>query len=198
MRDGLLPTLFLALLVTACDSGPSPLTEAASSGLTEAERNALTLEVEETLGRLTEAMNAHDSERVMAFFRNSDDFLYLGCTGFMFGWDTFSRRVGRYYARSEDVTFQQEIVRTQVLSPTVAVVALRGSSTEAEAEALFLTEVLVREEDGRWLIAHEHESWPGCSPPSDPHPFTSEMPGMGEMGEMGDTAATSESGTERE
>ncbi len=187
MRYGIRLTAILALLPLACDAGSAPLTQT--------ERASIALEVEETLGRLTEAMNAHDSERVMGFFRNSDDFLYLGCTDFMFGWDTFSRLVGRYYSRSEDVTFQQEIVRTQVLSPTVAVVALRGSSTEAEAEALFLTEVLVREEDGRWLIAHEHESWPGCSPPSDPHPSTSEMPGMGEMA---DTAATREPGAERE
>ena len=195
MRDGLLLTLFLALLVTACDSGPSPLTEAVSSPVSEAERSALALEVEETLGELMEAMNAHDSERVLESFRNSDDFLYLGCTDFMSGWDTFSSRVGRYYSRSENVTFQQEIVRIQILSPTVAVVAVRGSSTEAEA--LFRTEVLVREEDGRWLITYEHESWPGCPPPSASHPGLSgsEMPGMGEMG---DTAATSEPGTERE
>jgi len=187
MRDGLPLIAFLALLVTACDSGPSPFTEA--------DRDVIALEVEETLGQLTEAMNAHDSERVMGFFRNSDDFLYLGCTSFILGWDTFSSMVGPYYPANPDVVFQQEVVRTQVLSPTVAVVAVRGSSTEAAA--LFWTEVLVREEDGRWLITHEHESWPGCSPPSPPHPFTSgsEMSGMVEMG---DTAATSEPGTERD
>jgi uncharacterized protein (TIGR02246 family) len=181
MREGLLLTVFLALFATACDSAPSPLTEG--------EREAIALEVEETLGQLTEAMNAHDSERVLAFFRNSDDFLYLGCTDFILGWEAFSRLLGPYYPANPDVVFQQEVVRTQVLSPTVAVAALRGSSTDAEA--LFWTEVLVREEDGRWLIAHEHESWPGCSPPSAPHPFTSgsEMPGMGEMG---DTTSTTE------
>ena len=181
MRVGLLSTVLLALLVTACDSAPPPLTEG--------ERDAIALEVEETLGQLTEAMNAHDSERVLGFFRNSDDFLYLGCTDFIMGWDSFSRILGPFYPANPDVVFQQEVVRTQVLSPTVAVVAVRGSSSQAEA--LFWTEVLVREEDGRWLIAHEHESWPGCSPPSTPHPFTSgsEMPGMGEMG---DTVATIE------
>ena len=179
MRYSIRLAAILALLPLACDAGSAPLTQT--------ERASIALEVEETLGQLTEAMNAHDSERVMGFFRNSDDFLYLGCTDFMFGWDTFSRLVGRLYSRSEDVTFQQEIVRIQVLSPAVAVVAVRGSSTEAEAEGTFLTDVLVREEDGRWLIAHEHESWPGCSPPSDPHPFTSEMPGMGELESTSDS-----------
>ena len=185
MRYSIRLAAILALLPLACDAGSAPLTQT--------ERDSLALEVEETLGQLTEAMNAHDSERVLGFFRNSDDFLYLGCTDFVLGWDTFSGRVGIYFSASEDVTFQQEIVRTQVLSPTVAVVALRGSSTEAEA--LFWTEVLVREEDGRWLIAHEHESWPGCSPSSEPHPFTSEMSGVGEMG---DTAAMYDPGTETE
>ena len=130
---------------------------------------ALAREVEETLGQLTEAMNAHDPERVLGFFTNSEEFLYLGCTDFMLGYRTFSTRVAPFYQNSLEVTFQQDVVRTQVLSPTVAVVALRGGSTEIEG--LFWTEVLVKE-DGRWLIAHEHASWPGCSPPTDPHPFT--------------------------
>ena len=189
MRARSLLTVFLALLVTSCDSGPPPVIRAASSPLTQAERDALALEVEETLGRLTDAMNAHDSERVLGFYRSSDEFLYLGCTDFMMSWDTYARIVGPYYAASRDVIYHQEVVRIQILSPTVAVVALRGGSTDAEA--LFWTEVMVRDEDGGWLIAYEHESWAGCSPPSDPHPFTSgsEMPGMGEMG---DTAATTE------
>jgi hypothetical protein len=91
------------------------------------------------------------------------------------GWEAFSSRVGVYYEANPEVEFHQEVLRVQVLSPTVAVAALTGGSSEAEA--LFWTEVLVREADG-WKIAHEHESWPGCSPPSSPHPFTvpGEMP----------------------
>jgi len=181
MRYGILLTVVLALLSAACDSGAPPMTQAQRDSTA-----LLVLEVEETISRLTEAMNAHDSEGVLEFYRNSEEFLFLGCTDFILGWDAYSRIVGPYYRRKEDVTFQQEVVRTQILSPTVAVVAVRGSSSAAEA--LFWTEVLVREEDGRWLIAYEHESWPDCSSPSAPHPFTSGGPDMG-LESMGETEA---------
>jgi hypothetical protein len=71
---------------------------------------------------------------------------------------------------------EQAVLFVQVLSPTVAVATLRGSSTEANA--LFWTEVLQKSEDGRWLITYEHESWPDCSTPRGPHIGTE---GMGEM-----------------
>lgn len=161
MRTGPFLSVALTLLSGACQ----PQAESFS----EAQRAVLAAEVEETLGQLTEAMNSHDPDRVLGYFRNSEEFLYLGCTDFLMGWGTFSSRVGPYYASDSTRSFQQDIVRTQVLSPTVAVVALRGSSSEADA--LFWTEVLVKE-NGRWVIAHEHESWPGCSPPSEAHPFT--------------------------
>ena len=164
------------LLTVACEPGSAPFGQA--------QKDAIALEVEETLAGLTEAMNAHDRDRVFAYFRNSEEFLYLGCTDILLGWDAYSRFAGPFYAANPDVTIQQGVVRTQVLSPTVAVVALRGSSTVSEA--LFWTEVLVKE-DGRWVIVHEHESWPGCSPPSEPHPFTTpgEMTGIGELDSMG-------------
>ena len=141
MRSGRSLIPFLVLLMAGCQSQ--------STSLSQEDRAALALEVEETLGRLTEAMNAHDPDRVLSFFRESDEFLYLGCTDFMLGYRTFSTRVGPFYQNSLDVTFQQDVVRTQVLSPTVAVVALRGGSSEVEA--LFWTEVLVRESDGEIL-----------------------------------------------
>jgi hypothetical protein len=174
MRYNALLASLSILLTAACDPVP----------FDQAQKDAIATEVEETLAGLTEAMNAHDSDRVFAYFRNSEEFLYLGCTDFLIGWDAYSRRAGPYYAANPDATVQQGVVRTQVLSPTVAVVALRGSSTLSEA--LFWTEVLVKE-DGRWVIAHEHESWPGCSPPSEPHPFTTmeEMPGMAELDSIG-------------
>jgi len=180
--------LFASTLILLPACGPGTET------LTEAQRNAIRAEVEETLVGLTEAMNAHDPDRVLAYFRDSEEFLYLGCTDFIMGWDAFSSRVGPYYTANRNVTFEQTIVRTQVLSPTVAVVALRGSSSDAEA--LFWTEVLVREKDGRWRISHEHESWPDCSAPSEPHPFTSggEMPGSAESGLPADTVLPPDSG----
>ena len=149
-----------------------PLAGACNQELVPFDQNLkaeIAAEVEETLADLTDAMNAHDSERVFEFFRTSEEFLYLGCTDFLFGFGAFSVRVGPFYDNNPEITFHQEVVRIQVLSPTVVVAALRGGSTEAEA--LFWTEVLVKEK-GKWLITHEHESWPGCSPPSGAHPFT--------------------------
>lgn len=173
MRNGIFLTLCLVLPLGAC--APEP------SAFTQEEKAAIAQEVEETLGQLTEAMNSHDQERIFGHFMQSEEFLYLGCTSFLLGFETFSSRIGPFYADNPEVTFQQEVVRIQVLSPAVAVAALRGGSTEAEA--LFWTEVLVRDEGGQWLIAHEHESWPGCPPPSGAHPLTSgsAMPGMGEL-----------------
>ena len=170
MQNVVFPATFLMLLTVACTPG--------GGGLDDTRKEALRSEVEETLAGLTEAMNGHDSEEVLEYFRESEEFLYLGCTDFLLGWEAFSRRAGMYYVANPEVVFQQEVVRIQVLSPTVAVAAIRGGSTDAEA--LFWTEVLVKE-DGNWVITHEHESWPGCSPPTAAHPFTT----MEEMTEMG-------------
>jgi hypothetical protein len=163
---------FLALsTAAACSQGHDPMDQA--------QEDALRVEVEETLAGLTQAMNAHDSDAVLGYFRESDEFLYLGCTEIVVGWDAFARRAAMYYVASPEVVFEQEVVRVQVLSPTVAVAAIRGGSTEVED--LFWTEVLVKE-GGKWVIAHEHESWPGCSPPSAPHPFTSMDDSSGMVG----------------
>ena len=155
-------TCILAFLAAAaCTRGPVPLDQV--------RKDAIRVEVEETLAGLTEAMNAHDPDAVLGYFRASQEFLYLGCTEVVLGWDAYSRRAGMYHLANPEVVFEQEVVHIQVLSQDVVVAAIRGGSTDADA--LFWTEVLVRE-DGDWVIAHEHESWPGCSPPSAPHPFT--------------------------
>ena len=176
MRNAALLAFLAIPLAVACSPEPEPFTQA--------QKNALAVEVRETLSGLTDAMNSHDPDSVMAYFRQSEEFLYLGCTYFMLGWETFSPRVWSYYIANPTVTFQQEVIRVQVLSPTVAVAALQGASSEAEA--LFWTEVLVKE-DGAWHIAHEHESWPGCSPPSNPHPLTAaeDTTGLGELDSIG-------------
>lgn len=162
--------VFLATAQTACRPGPAPLEDA--------ERGAIIHEVEETMARLTEAMNSHDPDRVLAFYENSEDFVYLGCTEFLFGFEALSGRLRTYYQANPKVEFEQEVVRTQVLGPDVAIVALQGRSTKADG--LFRTEVLHRKMGGEWLVTYEHESWPGCPPPPVPHPFTTEgeMEGM--------------------
>ncbi|MBT8396575.1 MAG: SgcJ/EcaC family oxidoreductase [Gemmatimonadetes bacterium] len=153
-------TLFVALH-GAC-TPPSP------QALTETQRESLQTEVRAVVSELTAAMNSHDPDRLFSLYRESEDFVYMGCTDPLFGFESFSARVGPYYRANPDVVFQQEILQLQILSATSAVVTLQGASTEADA--LFWTEVLVREDDGRWLIAHEHESWPGCPGPKPLHP----------------------------
>ena len=170
MRTSALLAVLTIPLAFACGQG--------SGSFDQAQKDALAVEIRETLIGLTEAMNSHDPEELFKYYRNSEEFLFLGCTDFMLGWSAFSPRVESYYAQKTDVVFNQEVVRIQLLSPTVAAVALRGGSTDSEA--LFWTEVLVKE-GGGWVIAHEHQSWPGCSPPAAAHPFTT----MEEMTEIG-------------
>lgn len=151
--------LLSSLPLGACTEAGAPAEDLDEAALTE--------EILGTLTDLTEAMNSHDPERVFSFYRKDPSFYYLGCTDVLYGWDAFATRVGPWYRANPDVTFEQEVLTVQILSPTVAVAALRGSSTEAPA--LFWTEVLQRGQDGRWLITYEHESWPGCSAPRGPH-----------------------------
>jgi ketosteroid isomerase-like protein len=40
---------------------------------------------------------------------------------------------------------------------------VRGSSTEQEW--LLFTQVYVQDDAGRWVVAHEHVSWPGAEAP---------------------------------
>jgi len=187
MRYSTLFLILAVLLPTACTSAPQ--------SLSVDDEAAIVKEVVETLNGLTEAMNAHDPEKVFSFYRQDESFFYLGCTSTLAGWDTFATRVGSYYTFSTDVTFEQTILSVQALSPTVAVAALAGSSTEANA--LFWTQVLQKSEDGRWLITHEHESWPGCAEPKGPHAGTE---GMGEWEELealeADTLMPGDSGIE--
>ena len=168
--------VFLALFVGACTPAPEPMILVEGTPLSPEEVASLSQEVSEAVEGLTAAMNSHDPELVFDFYRQDETFFYLGCTDVLFGWGTFSTRVGPYYLNTPGVTFQRELLTIQILSPSAAVASLRGSSTEAEA--LFWTEVLKKGEDGRWLITYEHESWPDCSTPRGPHMGTE---GMGEV-----------------
>lgn len=153
-----------------------------SSDFGPARRDALAVEVREAVEGLTDAMNGHDPQQIFAYFRQEAEFLYVGCTDLLPGWNVFSQRVGPYYENNPEVTFEREILQIQVLSPTVAVVSLRTRSTENQD--LFATDVLVKE-GGAWKVAHEHESWPGCKAPTEAHPFTSSSQGMGMVPAVG-------------
>ncbi len=116
-----------------------------------------------------EAMNQHDAEAVGAFYQDGDGFLYAGVSDVIVGADNFRVLSAPWFSLHRDQTFDYGIVHTQVLSPTVATVTIRGST--ASAAHLLWTDVMVLE-GGRWVVALEHESWPGAPPPST-HPTTS-------------------------
>ncbi len=153
--------LVMILLLGSCSApGPGELTSSAIAAAKE--------EVRAAVEEVTAAMNAHDPERLFDLYLQTDEFVYLGCTEPIFGFDAFSTRVRPYYRANTDVVFEQEVLGVQILSPASAIVTLRGRSTEAEF--LFWTLAFKKAEDGDWLIAHEHESWPGCSDPAPLHP----------------------------
>lgn len=144
----------------ACQSG---------GALTDADRQALAAEVRATLNGLTDAINAHDQAGAVAAYTDAAELVFVGCTSTIMGGPMFKQMVGPTYGRANGPTFEQPVVSVQVLSPTSAVAYQVGRSTRAPA--LFWTRVLVKEE-GRWLITHEHQSWPDCDPPPAPHPYT--------------------------
>ncbi len=138
-------------------------------GIDDARRAAITEEVVATVDDLFAAMNAHDADRVLDHYLKSDELLYVGVGDTMQGWDMFATLTRPWYANHADVTFEHEILHVQVLSPEVATVTARGSSTESPFLMWSRTLVL---RDGRWLVALEHESWPGAEPPAAQHPMS--------------------------
>ena len=168
--------LMAVTLLTVCACSAAPAT------LSDAERQAVVSEVTDVMNELLEAMNAHDPDRVVSFYTDAPEFVALTCTSYITGGSTFKALVAPTYGPRTGATFEQRVVRAQALSPTAAVVSLSGGSSEAPA--LFWTRVLVKD-DGRWLITYEHQSWPGCSEPRAPHPFTA----------PGDSAGLLEGGT---
>lgn len=155
--------VFVAL-AAALACGPRP------GELSERGRAEITSQVNQRVAELFEAMNAHDVERIGSFYLHSDDFAYVGVSDVRVGWEPFSRIVGLWHRTHPEVKFEHEVVHTHVLSPTVAVAVIRGSSTETEL--LVWTQVFVRNDGGEWVIAHEHESWHETSDPPRAHPVT--------------------------
>ncbi|HSG48372.1 MAG TPA: nuclear transport factor 2 family protein [Longimicrobiales bacterium] len=155
------PLLLLGAVCLGCQAEPGPFTDEA--------RREVDAQVRAASGALLEAMNAGDSPGVLSFYRDDPSFFYLGCTDYILGSETFRRVVAPVYRTDAPVTFDLGVVATQVLTPDVAVVSLRGSSSNAPS--LFFTQVWVQEA-GAWKVSAEHESWPGCRESQGPHPFT--------------------------
>lgn len=159
-------------ILTAC--------AASTTSFTDEDRTAVAAEIAGEVAGLTAAMNSGDPDRVMSFYSGDSNFVYLGCTSYIMGGEVFSRIVSPSYRAGAGTTFEQEIVATQVLGTDAAVVSVRGGSSQAPN--LFWTQTWQRGEDG-WAITLEHESWPGCTEPREPHPFTSESPVGGTGGD---------------
>ncbi len=150
---------FMPLLFGAC----------ADATLTDADRQAVVAEVTTVMTEFLEAKNAHEPDRVVSFYSDAPEFVALTCTSYVTGGTTFKSMIGPLHGPRRGTTFEQRVNAVQVISPTAAIVSLEGSTSRAPA--LFWTRVLVKQ-DGRWLITYEHQSWPGCSDPPAPHPYT--------------------------
>lgn len=131
--------------------------------MTEVQRLHVLEEVHAAVADRFEAMNRHDPEAVAGFYRPGEDFVYAGVSDVVTGLDGFSAMTAPWYGLHSDQVFEYDILHTQVLSPTVATVTIRGGT--GEAPHLLWTNVYVLEA-GRWLVALEHESWPGAPAPS--------------------------------
>ncbi|MDP2956192.1 MAG: SgcJ/EcaC family oxidoreductase [Longimicrobiales bacterium] len=147
----------LLLLATACAPAPA--------AFTDAQRDAAAAEVRAASLALVDALNAHDADSILTFYSLDDDFTQVACTGFVFGGKGFAGLTRSLHANYRDAVYDMSVVSARVLGPDAAVVSLRGTMLAP----LFVTRVLRRGETGRWLVAWEHESWPGCPNPTTSH-----------------------------
>jgi ketosteroid isomerase-like protein len=139
--------LLTAFVTGACQPAPPQLTDA--------EREAIATEIVEVIGGLFDAMNAHDAERILGYYLDSEKFMYVGGTDSHVTRGWLERVIRSWYPKNPDVTFTHQVYHVQALSPTVAVAFTYGGSSEKPT--LVWTHVLVRGDEGRWVIAHEHE-----------------------------------------
>lgn len=159
------------LLAAACAPSTSPPTQAGSADPVKEEVAAAVSAVTDSI---TAAMNAHDADRILAFFDPGPDFVYVSCTDVVFGGEMFANITRSLHAQRKGVTYDITPIGTTVLGPDAAVVALRTESTDTLASnPVFTTRALSKGTDGKWRIVYQHQSWPGCKPPRPPHPGAS-------------------------
>lgn len=154
------PHLLLLLAAAACAPAPAPFTDADRTAAAE-EARAASLE-------LVAALNTHDADAILAHYDLDADFTYVACTNFFFGGDGYAAMTRSLHANYGEASYDLGVQSVRVLTPDVAVVSLQGSFLAS----LFVTRVLRRSAEGRWLVTWEHESWPGCEDPRPPHPGT--------------------------
>lgn len=157
--EAMTPSRVLPLLLLAAACVPAPAT------FTDAERDAAAAEVRVASLALVDALNAHDADSILTFYSLDDDFTQVACTGFVFGGKGFASLTRSLHANYRDAVYDMAVDGVRVLGPDAAVASLRGTMLAP----LFVTRVLRRGENGRWLVAWEHESWPGCPNPTTSH-----------------------------
>lgn len=161
--------LLLPALVMACTPPAANLDDRASQEVAAA--------VDAVTDSLTAAMNAHDADRILAFFDLGPDFVYVGCTDVIFGGEMFGNITRSLHGQRKGVTYDATPVGTTVLGPDAAVVALRTESSDTlTSNPVFTTRALSKGADGKWRIVYQHQSWPGCKSPRPPHPLTAASP----------------------
>lgn len=168
MQVKVLAALTAAVMMTSCQRAPSKSTPAQS----EADAATITNAADNAVNELFDAMNTHDPVRIADHYLLDRAFAYLECTEFRMGGDGYRQLIRDWYPMHKDVTFKHMILHTIVLAPTVAVVSSQGSASDAGA--LFWTQVVKKDTDGKWRVAYEHESWAGCPKPAAPHPMTTD------------------------
>jgi len=168
MRRNSLTTLLLVLA-----AGCSP----ATTSLPQGERATVEAAARAMGEALLEALNAHEVDRILAFYDRGDDFTYVACTRVMRGGAGLDPVLRALHHATRDDAYEMDIARVRVVDRTAAVLLFEGTFTGP----LFVSRLVEKGADGAWRITYEHESWPGCEGPDTPHPGTApgDTVGMG-------------------
>ena len=117
-------------------------------------------EIGATVTAFVEALNAHDTDAIMEFYAPDVDLVRLGCTNVVIGRETIEGRIAIYHQQRKDVTFSMEVAYVKPLTPVSAIATVRGGTSTTAG--LFWSLGMVKQADGQWRIAYEHQSWPDC------------------------------------
>jgi ketosteroid isomerase-like protein len=150
-----------ALLVASgagCDARP-----AGGDGRSEATAGGAAGGAESAVAQLFQAMNARDTDRVLAHYDRSGDLVQVACTDVRRGFARVESIVRMWHEDNPGIRIEHEVVRSVLMGDDAAVVAAQGRNQQGLA--LFWTFVLRQDSGDRWLIVQEHQSWADCREP---------------------------------
>lgn len=151
--------LWTLLALVACEPADPPPSQTPLSD----QQN----EIRATVDAFVDALNSHDPDAIMEFYAPEVDLVRLGCTNVVIGRETIGARIAAYHRRRTDVTFSMEVMFVKRLTPVSAIATVRGGTSNTTG--LHWSLGLVRQPEGDWRIAYEHQSWPDCPPGSAFH-----------------------------